>query len=185
MGEHQSPRAAGAVEATGGLDPITGLGRGAAALVIGRSAGERESVARALHRSQRGADGPFLRVSAAQEEALLEQALKSWLAGSEAGESPRLLNRLEHGTLFLDEIEALGLATQKLLLEFLVRVDEGAVEAAPGVRPASQPWKGQLITGSEAPLRGAVKAGEFDENLALRLERVRIVLDPEQSGSGR
>ena len=185
MGEHQSPRAAGSVEAGGGLDPITGLGRGAAALVIGRSAGERESVARALHRAHRGPDGTFLRVQAEQEEVLLQQALESWLAGSAAGESPRLLSRLEHGTLFLDEIGALGLATQKLLLEFLARVDEGAVEATPGVRPASQPWKGQLITGSEAPLRGAVKAGRFDENLALRLERVRIVLDPEQSGSDR
>jgi DNA-binding NtrC family response regulator len=164
------------------LDPITGLGRGAAALVIGKSAGERESVARALHRAHRGADGPFLRVQAEQEEALLSQALESWLAGSVAGESPRLLNRLEHGTLFLDEIEALGTATQSLLIAFLARIDE---ESEPGVRPASQPWKGQLITGSGASLRGAVKAGRFDQNLALRLERVRIVLDPEQSGSDR
>jgi DNA-binding NtrC family response regulator len=182
MGERQSPRAAGAADETGGLDPITGLGRGVAALVIGKSGGERESVARALHRSQQGADGPFLRVSAGQEEALLVQALESWLAGSSGGESPRLLNRLEHGTLFLDEVGALGLEAQKLLLAFLARIDD---ESHPGVRPASQPWKGQLVTGSETPLRGAVKAGRFDENLAHRLERVRIVLDPVQSGSER
>ncbi len=185
MGERRAPRAAGAIESTSGLDPITGLGRGAAALVIGKSAGERESVARALHRAHRGADGPFLRIQAAQDETLLAQALESWLAGSVAGDSPRLLQRLEHGTLFLDDLEALGTGTQKLLIEFLARLDEATEEDGAGPGPTSQPWKGQLVTGSERSLRGAVKEGRFDENLALRLERIRIVLDPEQAGLDR
>lgn len=183
MGERQEPKADTAPDGTGGLDPVTGLGRGAAALVIGRSAGERESVARAVHRAHRGADGPFLRVQGAQEEPLLKQALESWLAGPSQGESPRLLNRLEHGSLFLDEIDALGTGTQMLLLEFLRRNDDGADD--PGKSPTSPSWKGQLITGSEHSLLGAVKEGRFNANLALRLERVRIVLDPEQAGPDR
>ena len=183
MGERREPRMAGATETTAGLDPVTGMGRGAAALVIGRSAGERESVARALHRAHQGADGPFLKVSAVQEESLLRQALKSWLAGQPGGDSPRLLDRLEHGTLFLDEVEALGPETQRLLSEFLARVDEAADGSA--ASPASRPWKGQLVTASEQPLRGAGNGSRFDENLALRLERVRIVLDPEQAGPDR
>lgn len=185
MGERREPKAGLAAEATGGLDPITGLGRGAAALVIGTSAGERESVARAVHRAYREADGPFLRVSSAQEEPLLKQALESWLDGSTQGGSPRLLNRLEHGSLFLDEVGALGLETQGLLLEFLLRNDEDTEAEDAGASPTRQPWKGQLITGSENSLRAAVKEGRFDSNLALRLERVRIVLDPEQAGPDR
>ena len=173
MGERQEPKAGVAAEQTTGLDPITGLGRGAAALVVGKSAGERESVARALHRAHNGADGAFLRIQGAQEEPLFKQAIESWLT-SPTGDSPRLLDRLQQGSLFLDEVEALGADTQKLLLEFL-----------DGNEEASEAWKGQLITGSERSLHGAVKEGRFDENLALRLERVRIVLDPEQAGPDR
>lgn len=175
MGERREPKADVAAEQTTGLDPITGLGRSVAALVIGRSAGERESVARALHRAHHGADGAFLRIQAAQEEQLFRQAIESWLnAGPPTGDSPRLLDRLQQGSLFLDQVEALGSDTQKLLLEFL-----------DGNEEASEAWKGQLITGSERSLHGAVKEGRFDENLALRLERVRIVLDPEQAGPDR
>jgi DNA-binding NtrC family response regulator len=177
VGERQEPKAGVTAEQTTGLDPITGIGRGVSALVIGKSDGERESVARALHRAHRDAEGPFLKVQGAQEEALLKQSLESWAQGS-SGESPRLLDRLEAGSLFLDQIEALGPETQRLLLEFLEAEDAGA-------SPTMQPWKGQLITGSERSLRGAVKEGRFDENLALRLERVRIVLDPEQAGPDR
>ena len=185
MGDRRTPKATGAEEATSGLDPLTGLGRSSAALVIGRSAGERESVARALHRAHRGADGPFLRVQAAQEEKLLQQAFESWLGGSVQGDSPRLLNRLENGTLFVDELEALGPGTQKLLAEFLACLDDAEANDGAEFGPMmSPPWKGQLVTGSERSLRGAVKEGRFDENLALRLERVRIVLDPEQAGPG-
>jgi DNA-binding NtrC family response regulator len=108
-----------------------------------------------------------------QEEALLGQSLEGWLKGTSTGESPRLLDRFEHGSLFLDQVEALGSESQRLLLEFLAAEE------------AERPWKGQLITGSESSLRGAVKEGRFDANLALRLERVRIVLDPEQAGPDR
>ena len=177
MGERREP--GGAAEQTTGLDPITNLGRSVSALVIGKNAGERESVARALHRANREADGPFLKVQAAQEEALLKQAIEGWLQESSTGESsPRLLDRLQHGSLFLDQVEALGPESQRLLLEFLEAEDAGE-------NPARQPWKGQLITGSESSLRVAVKEGRFDSNLALRLERVRIVLDPEQAGPDR
>lgn len=182
MGERREPTA-GETESTGSFDPVTGLGRGSAALVIGKSAGERESVARALNRANRGSDGPFLRVQGAQEESLIRQTLESWLAGPAQGGSPRLLDRLEHGSLFLDDVEALGLATQGLLLEFLRRADTAADLAGSG--SSSESWKGQLITGSEGSLQDAVKEGRFDSNLALRLGRVRIVLDPEQAGPDR
>jgi DNA-binding NtrC family response regulator len=126
-----------------------------------------------------------LRVQGSQEEPLIRQALESWLSGASPGESPRLLNRLEHGSLFLDEIEALGMETQRLLLEFLRRNDDGAEAEDAGGSPTRESWQGQLITGSERSLLGAVKEGRFDSNLALRLERVRIVLDQEQAGPDR
>jgi DNA-binding NtrC family response regulator len=158
----------------GALDPVSGLGVGTNhTLVLGSSVGERESVARAVHRFHSGVDGPFLRLQCSRDESLLRQGLKSWLEPSAPGEqSPRLLERLEGGTLFLDEVETLGSEAQGLLAEFLDR-------AASTSGPASQPWKGQLVVGSSRSLRAMTGDGKFDSALADRLEKVRIVLDPD------
>jgi DNA-binding NtrC family response regulator len=180
VGERRTSTGPGSVEAPGGLDPLTGLSRDAVTLVIGRSAGERESVARAVHRAQCGADAPFLRVGCAQEESLLRQELGAWLAGASGEMSPRLLTRLERGSLFLDRIDALGAPTQLALLEFLVRIQEAAARGAEG-SSSETPWKGQLIVGSEQSLRAFVKAGGFDSGLARRLDRIRIVLNPDDA----
>lgn len=163
----------------GVYDPMTASAAPAVALVIGKSPGERESVARAMHRDQRGPDGPFHRIQCGSDEALLRQALQNWLAGSSRNGSPQFLNRLENGSLFLDGVEALGVETQSLLLDFLTRSSGvvGDVEGAPD--GPSQPWRGQLIAGSESELRREVRDGGFLSGLAERLERVRIVLDPD------
>jgi len=171
----------GPAETPGALDPLTGLSRDAVTLVIGRSAGERESVARAVHRAQCGAERPFLRVGCAQEDWLLRQELKSWLAGPSGESSPRLLTRLERGSLFLDRIETLGAPTQALLLEFLTRIQEAGPKGS-GESSSDPPWKGQLVVGSEVALSGVVKAGGLDPALAHRLDRIRIVLNPDDAG---
>lgn len=167
-------------ETPGSLDPLTGLSRDAVTLVIGRSAGERESVARAVHRAHQGAESPFLRMGCTQEESLLRQELKSWLAGASGESSPRLLTRLERGSLFLDRIENLGAPTQALLLEFLGRIQEAGPESS-----LDSAWKGQLIVGSEESLARYVKADGFDPELARRLDRIRIVLNPDDAGPER
>ncbi len=166
---------------SGALDPVSGLGVGMNhTLVLGKSPGERESVARAVHRFHCGADGPFLRLQCGREESLLRQGLKSWLAETSPGEqSPRLLERLEGGSLFLDEVEALGRESQELLAEFIDRTSG----TAGSPRPSGQPWKGQLIVGSSRSLRTLTDRGEFAEKLADRLEKVRIVLDPDEAKS--
>jgi len=187
MGERQpttegdASHQAGSAETPSSLDPLTGLSRDAVTLVIGRSAGERESVARAVHRAQCGAERPFLRVGCAQEESLLRQELKSWLAGPSGESSPRLLTRLERGSLFLDRIETLGAPTQALLLEFLTRIQEAGPKGS-GESSSDPPWKGQLVVGSEVALSGVVKAGGLDPALAHRLDRIRIVLNPDDAG---
>ena len=167
-------------ETPGSLDPLTGLSRDAVTLVIGRSAGERESVARAVHRAQCGVESPFLRVGCGQEESLLRQELKSWLAGASGESSPRLLTRLERGSLFLDRIESLGAPTQALLLEFLARIQEAGPRGS-GESSSDAAWKGQLVVGSEESLTRFVKAGGFDPALARRLDRIRIVLNPDDA----
>ena len=190
MGERQPSTEAnpaglvGPTETSGALDPLTGLSRDAVTLVIGRSAGERESVARAVHRAQCGADSPFLRIGCAQDEALLRQELKSWLAGPSGESSPRLLTRLERGSLFLDRIETLGAPTQQLLLTFLERI-HGAGAKGPEASSSDPPWKGQLVVGSEQSLSAFVKAGGLDPALAHRLDRIRIVLNPDDAGPER
>ncbi len=181
MAEGRESKSRSAAEMSGALDPLSGMGPlSAHTLVIGRSPGERESVARAVHRFHRGEDGPFLRVLCDKDEALLTNALGCWLAGSEGESSPPLLSRLEGGSLFLDGVEALGSESQNLLLAFL--------EASGGTRgrgdsPAgpSRPWKGLLIVGSERSLRHAVRDQGFSQELATGLENVRIVLDPEDA----
>lgn len=166
------------------FDPMTGVGPApAVALVIGKSAGERESVARAMHRDQRGPDGPFHRIQCGTDEGLLRQALQSWLAGSSRNYSPQFLTRLESGSLFLDGVEALEVETQSLLLDFMnhsSRVVDDVEGASDG---PSQPWRGQLIAGSGIPLRRAVRDHGFLPELAARLEKVRIVLDPDDVDS--
>jgi DNA-binding NtrC family response regulator len=169
---------------TGAFDPMTGAASAlAVALVIGKSAGERESVARAMHRDQRGPDGPFHRIQCGTDEGLLRQALQSWLAGSSRNDSPQFLTRLESGSLFLDGVEALGVETQSLLLDFMNRSSGVADEAEGASDGPSQPWNGQLIAGSEFELRRAVRDRGFLSGLAERLEKVRIVLDPDDVDS--
>jgi DNA-binding NtrC family response regulator len=168
----------------GAIDPIAGRAAASAvALVIGKSESERESVARAVHREQRGPDGPFLRIDCSTDEGLLQRALQGWLGGISGVSSPQLLNRLEGGSLFLDGIEALGVETQSLLLDLLIR-SSGVRDDAEGASAGpSQPWKGQLIAGSESSLRRAVRDRGWSSGLAERLEQVRIVLDPDDVDS--
>jgi DNA-binding NtrC family response regulator len=180
MGEHRGIKPNSGVPGSEAIDPVTGLTASNCALVIGRSAGERESVARAVHRFHRGQDGPFLRVQCGGEAGLLRQALQSWLAGPSEENSPPLLSRLEGGSLYLDGIEALELDTQQILVEFLDR-SLRRVTADDGPGSPGQLWKGQLIVGSERSLRTAVSEGRFLAELADRLEKVRIVLDPEDA----
>ncbi|MGH7725894.1 MAG: sigma 54-interacting transcriptional regulator [Candidatus Eiseniibacteriota bacterium] len=181
MAEGRDSKSRSAAEMAGALDPLSGMGpQSAHTLVIGRSAGERESVARAVHRFHRGEDGPFLRVLCDKDEALLRNALEAWLAGSPGENSPPLLSRLEGGSLFLDGVEALGAESQKLLLGFL---DASGGDRGRGDSPGrpNQPWKGLLIVGSEQALRHAVRDRGFSPELATSLENVRIVLDPEDA----
>lgn len=180
MRERRDSAIRGANDGNGAIDPIAGrVASATVALVIGKSESERESVARAMHREQRGPDGPFLRIDCSIESGLLERAIQGWLAGKSGESSPQLLTRLEGGSLFLDGIEALGVESQSLLLDFLIRTSgvEDDVEGASN--GPSQPWKGQLIAGSESSLRRLVRERGWSSGLAERLEQVRIVLDPD------
>jgi DNA-binding NtrC family response regulator len=94
-----------------------------------------------------------------------------------------LIQRVEGGSLFLDEVEALGVETQSLLLDFMNRSSGVAGDVEGASDGPSQPWKGQLIAGSEFELRRAVRDGGFLSELAARFERVRIVLDPDDVDS--
>jgi len=182
--EHRGSGLGGASDENSAIDPIAGRAAASAvSLVIGKSESERESVARALHRDQRGPDGPFLRIDCSTDEGLLQRALQSWLVGSSGDASPQLLNRLEGGSLFLDGIEALGVQSQALLLDFLIRAS-GATDDEEGASAGTgQLWKGVLIAGSEFSLRRAVRDGGWSSGLAERLEQVRIVLNPESVDS--
>jgi DNA-binding NtrC family response regulator len=165
------------------LDPITGAGPTTApVVVIGSSAAERESVARAVHRYQRGQDGLFLRLQGAQDDSLLRHALQGWLTWVKGDEPPRLLARLDGGSLFLDQIEGLAAETQKLLLEFL-KLEPATPETSQSLTEPGRSWRGQMIAGCETPLRQAVQDKGLLPELADCLDKVRIVLDPDDTES--
>jgi DNA-binding NtrC family response regulator len=182
--DHRGSSIRRAGDEDGAIDPIAGgVTAASVALVIGKSESERESVARALHREQRGPDGVFLRIDCSTDEGLLQRALQSWLVGMSGVSSPQLLNRLEGGSLFLDGIEALGVETQALLLDFLIRPTRVTDDVEGASAGPSQPWKGQLIAGSVSTLRRVVRDRGWSSGLAEHLEQVRIVLDPDDVDS--
>src|SRR5438874_2200719 len=140
----QAPRESGAPSNGGPFDPATGVRPGATqVLVIGASATERESVARALHRNHKGEDGTFMRLRCPQDNTLLQHELRTWLSKSEDESPPRLLTRLSAGSLFLDNVEALDSESQKLLLAFLEGGRTGDEPEAGGPSSGGS-WKGQL-----------------------------------------
>ncbi len=76
-----------------------------------------------------------------------------------------LLREADGGLLFLDEIAELGLDEQAMLLRAL---EEGSFLPLGGDRPVSADF--QLISGSNADLRAAVRRGRFRADLLARID---------------
>ena len=144
-------------------------------LIEGESGTGKECVARALHEASLRAEGPFVALSCA---ALPETLLEGELFGHEKGaftdarkDKRGRFELADGGTFFLDDIDDMPLAVQVKLLRVL---QERSFERLGG--ETTREVDIRVVAATKVPLRAAVAAGRFREDLFYRINVVPITL---------
>ncbi len=157
---------------------IAGLRDSEAAILIrGESGTGKELVARAIHKSSKRADGPFIALNcAAIPEGLLESELFGHERGAFTGATQRKLGHFQladGGTFFLDEIGDLPLSLQAKLLRVLenhrIRPLGSERESEVDIR---------LISATHRQIEDEIARGNFREDLYYRINVFPISLPP-------
>jgi DNA-binding NtrC family response regulator len=146
-------------------------------LITGDTGTGKELLARALHYEGPRREAPFVDINCT---AIPEQLLESELFGHEkgsftgaTGSKPGLFEVANGGTLFLDEIGHLSLALQGKLLRAL---EDRTIRRVGATRTI--PIDVRVVAATHVDLPGAVRRGEFREDLYHRLAVVPIELPP-------
>jgi Nif-specific regulatory protein len=147
----------------------------ATVLIRGESGTGKELVARALHRSSRRSEGPFVAINCAT---LSETLLESELFGHEKGAftgalvtKPGKLEVAHRGTVFLDEIGEIPLPLQAKLLRAL---ELREFERVGGTRPIRVDVR--LLAATHRDLEAAIGDGSFRQDLFYRLNVLSVTL---------
>jgi DNA-binding NtrC family response regulator len=146
-------------------------------LILGESGTGKELVAGALHSLSPRRDQNYVRINcAAIPETLLESELFGHERGAFTGAVKQKIGRVEEadgGTIFLDEIADMSKPLQAKLLRFL---EDGSFTRVGGVQELRVNVR--LIAATNRNLAGAIKEGEFREDLFHRLNVVQFNLPP-------
>ena len=145
-------------------------------LILGETGTGKEVTARALHDFS-GRKGRFVAVNCgAIPETMLESELFGHEAGAFTGARDRRVGKVEHadgGTLFLDEIESMPMSAQVRLLRVL---QERVIERLGSNDEV--PVDLQVVAATKADLHHLARQGKFREDMAYRLDMVRVELPP-------
>jgi len=146
-------------------------------LVLGETGTGKELVARAIHKSSKRHNGPFIRVNcAALPESLLESELFGHEHGAFTGASQQRTGRFEladTGTIFLDEVGEMPLAAQARLLRVLQEQELERVGSSQTIQIDTR-----VIAATNRNLLEMVEKGTFREDLYYRLNVFPIPMPP-------
>jgi DNA-binding NtrC family response regulator len=145
-------------------------------LITGPNGAGKEVLADIVHANSARRDQPYVKVNAG---ALPDQLIEAELFGTEAGAFTGAKARAgrfeaaDGGTLFLDEIGYLPLAGQAKRLRVL-QTGEYERLGSNTTRRASV----RIVAATNMPLREAMRAGRFREDLYYRLSVIELALPP-------
>jgi transcriptional regulator with GAF, ATPase, and Fis domain len=146
-------------------------------LLTGESGTGKEVVARFIHHASRRGQGPFIAINCA---ALPDQLLESELFGYERGAftgavaaKPGRIEQANGGVLFLDEVGEMALTVQAKLLRVL---EEREFQRLGGTKLHHADIR--VIAATNRDLHGAMRRGQFREDLYYRLGVFEIELPP-------
>ena len=152
-------------------------------LVEGESGVGKEVVAEAIHAASPRSKKPMVTLNCGAIPAnLVESDLVGHEQGAFTGAFERKIGKLIHaegGTLFVDEIDAMPLDAQAKLMRFL-----HAGEVHPIGAHAFREVDVRIIAATNRNLEEEVAAGRFREDLAIRLDVVRVSIPPLRERSG-
>ena len=140
-------------------------------LVTGEAGTGKELIARALHRSSRRAEAPFVVVHCA---AVPAELLEDQLFGERGA-----WTQAAAGTLFIDEIGDLPMPLQPKLLHALQERTRAAAATASSGKQQARP--GGVVVATDKDLEDLIHEGAFREDLASRLNVVHVHLPPLRS----
>lgn len=146
--------------------------------IHGETGTGKELFAQSIHNASSRRDGPFVAINcAALPESLLESELFGYVEGAFTGAvkggKAGLFELAHNGTLFLDEIGDMAINLQARLLRV---IQEKEIMRLGGNQVI--PVNVRIIAAANKDMRGAVKAGEFRQDLLYRIDVLRLELPP-------